>query len=127
VTYPLFDGGRLREIAREQKLNLQAAQATLVQSERLAQAEIESVYAEHVQNIERVQASKLALEAAQVNYDAAIAAQKEGANDVIEVLTAQVSLVTAESNYIEATYDYYVTEANLRLVTGRPIPGETER
>jgi outer membrane protein len=127
VTYPLFDGGRLREIAREQKLNLQAAQATLVQSERQAQAEIESAYAEHVQNIERVQASKLALEAAQVNYDAAIAAQREGANDVIQVLTAQVSLVTAESNYIEATYDYYVTEANLRLVTGRPIPGETER
>ena len=126
VTYPLFDGGRLREAAREARLNYQASQASLVQSERLAQAEIESVYAEHVQNIERLNASKQALEAAQINYNAAIAAQREGANDVIAVLTAQVSLVTAESNYIEATYDYYVSQANLRLVSGRPIPGETE-
>ncbi|MBC8065212.1 MAG: TolC family protein [Chlorobia bacterium] len=127
VSYPLFDGGRLREQAREQKLIYQSAQASLVQTERIAQAEIESAYSEYVQNIERVNASKQALEAAQVNYDAAIAAQREGANDVIEVLTAQVSLVTAESNYIEATYDYYVAGVNLRLVSGRSIPGELER
>jgi outer membrane protein len=127
VTYPLFDGGRLREAAREQKLLLQGDRETLVQAEREAQADIESAYAEYVQNIERVNAAKQALEAAQVNYNAAIAAQAEGANDVIQVLTAQVSLVTAESNYIEATYDYYVSEANLRLVTGRPIPGEIQQ
>lgn len=127
VSYPLFDGGRLREQAREQKLVYQAAQESLVQTERIAQAEIESAYSEYVQNIERVNASKQALEAAHVNYNAAIAAQREGANDVIEVLTAQVSLVTAESNFIEATYDYYVAEVNLRLVSGRSIPGETER
>ncbi len=127
VTYPLFDGGRLREIAREQKLNLQASEAALVQTERQAEAEIESAYAQYVQNIERVNASKQALEAAQVNYDAAIAAQREGANDVIDVLTAQVSLVTAESNYIEATYDYFVSDVNLRLVTGKAIPGELEQ
>jgi len=126
VTYPLFDGGRLREQAREQKLNHQAAQATLAQSELIARAEIESAYLENAQNIERLNASRQALEAARVNYNAAIAAQREGANDVIEVLTAQVSLVTAESNYIEATYDYYISEANLRLVSGRVIPGETE-
>ncbi len=126
VTYPLFDGGRLREAAREQKFSLQASRAALVQTEREARAEIESAYAQYTQNIERVKAAKQALEAAQVNYDAAIAAQREGANDVIEVLTAQVSLVTAESNYIEATYDFYISDVNLRLVTGKTIPGETQ-
>lgn len=127
VTYPLFDGGRLREAAREQKFNLQASRSAFRQTERQAEAQIESAYAQYVQNIERVNASKLALEAAQVNYDAAIAAQREGANDVIEVLTAQVSLVTAESNYIEATYDFYVSDVNLRLVTGKAIPGEAQQ
>jgi len=125
VTYPLFDGGRLREQAREQRMNYLASRESLVQVERDIRAEIESAYAQHIQNIERLEASKLALEAAKVNYDAAVAAQREGANDVIAVLTAQVSLVTAESNYIEATYDYYVSEVNLRLVSGRPVPGET--
>jgi outer membrane protein len=126
VTYPLFDGGRLREAAREQRMGYLASKESFVQIERNARAEIESAYAQHVQNIERLEASKLALEAAKVNYDAAVAAQREGANDVIAVLTAQLSLVTAESNYIEATYDYYVSDVNLRLVSGRPVPGETE-
>jgi outer membrane protein len=126
LSYPLFDGGRLREQARQEQYALEADKALLFQAERQAQAEIESVYAELVQNAERVNAAKLALEAAQLNYTAATESMKEGVNDLIAVLTAQVSLVTAESNYIEATYDYYVSDVNLRLVTGRPIPGETE-
>ena len=126
VTYPLFDGGRLREQAREQRMSYLGSREVLTQNEREVRADIEVAYAEFVQNIERLNASKLALEAARVNYDAAVAAQREGANDVIAVLTAQVSLVTAESNYIEATYDYYVSDVNLRLVSGRPVPGETE-
>ena len=67
------------------------------------------------------------MEAAQLNYEAATESQKEGINDLIAVLTAQVSLVTAESNYIEATFDYYVSDVNLRLVTGKPMPGEANR
>ena len=127
VTYPLFDGERLREQARETRLSWESSKATLNQSEREARAQIESAYIEHRQNAERVSAAKLALEAAQENYRAAKAAQDEGANDVIAVLTAQVSLVTAESNLIEATYDYYVSDVNLRLVTGKVIPGEADR
>ncbi|MBN9502886.1 MAG: hypothetical protein BGO01_20320 [Armatimonadetes bacterium 55-13] len=127
VTYPLFDGGQLREAARAQKFSLEAARKDLLQAERQATAEIESAYAEFVQNAERVAAAKLALEAAQLNYEAATESQKEGINDLIAVLTAQVSLVTAESNYIEATFDYYVSDVNLRLVTGKPMPGEANR
>ena len=125
VTYPVFDGGRLRAIARQSHFTLDSDKALLVQAERSAQAEIESAYTELVQDGERVTAAKQALDAAQQNYDAAVAAQNEGVNDIIAVLTAQVSLVTAESNYIQATYDYYVSDVNLKLVTGKPIPGET--
>jgi len=124
VTYPVFDGGRLRAIARQEHFTLDSDKALLVQSERSAQSQIESAYTDLVQNGERVTAAKLALDAAQQNYDAAVAAQSEGVNDIIAVLTAQVSLVTAESNYIEATYDYYESDVNLKLVTGKPIPGE---
>jgi outer membrane protein len=127
VTYPLFDGGLLRERARESRLSWEGSKALLTQAERQAQAEIEAAYSTYIQNGERVTAAKLALDAADENYKAAKAAQDLGANDIIAVLTAQVSLVTAESNYIEATYDFYVSDVNLRLVTGRPIPGEDSK
>ena len=126
VSMPLFDAGRSREAVREQRFGIEANRASLTQSERVARSEIESVYLTLTQNAERVKAAKLALEAARLNYQAAFESQQMGAEgtDVVTVLTALVSLRTAESNYIEAVYDYYIAEARLRLVTGRPIPGE---
>jgi len=124
LSYPLFDGNLRREQAREIRYNVQASQAELEQAERTARAEIESAYKAHTQNAQRVQAAQLAVEAARINYSAASDSQRLGAADLIEVLTAQVSLVTAESNYIEAVYDYRISEARLKLVTGRPLEGE---
>jgi outer membrane protein len=126
VSLPLFDGGERREAARESRFNLLAQEAALVQSEREARADIEAAYNEVEQNTRRLEAAKLALEAARENYAAAAGAQVAGAQgtSVVTVAAAQVSLVTAESNYIEATYDYYISDVRLRLVTGRPVPGE---
>lgn len=126
LSYPLFDAGQARAAAREAILTLEATRADLVQLERNARAEIESAYAEVSQNVERVEAARAAREAAQENYRAALEAQRLGASNLLEVSTARVSLVTAESNYIEAIYDYYSSDARLRLVAGRPLAGESE-
>lgn len=127
VSYPLFDGNRLKEQAKQEVLALKAQEAELTQAERDARAEIESAHALLRQDIQRVNAAKAAVEAARLNYEAALESQRLGAEgtDIITVLTAQVSLVTAESNYVEALYDYFISDVRLRLVTGRPIPGES--
>ncbi|MGV3618105.1 MAG: TolC family protein [Fimbriimonas sp.] len=125
ATYPLFDGGLRRAIIREAEANIQSNRYVLLQEERNVQAAIESAYAELTTNTERLEAARVALDAATRNYQAAIESRTAGATDLIQVLTAQVSLVTAESNFIEALYDSRITEARLRLVTGRPVPGET--
>lgn len=124
VTIPLFDGGNLRATARQIGYNIKADRATLEQAERSAKADIEAAYKDVATNSERLEAAQIALEAAQKNYDAAVDSQKAGAYDLLQVLTAQVSLVTAESNQIQALYDYRISEVNLNLATGRPIPGE---
>ena len=126
VSIPLYDGFRTREIVRSNQLSLDAEKATLTQSERDAMAEIESAYKEFSQNRERLDASKAALDAAQINYAAASDSRKEGASDLIEVLTAAVSLATAESNYIQAYYDTLISRVRLRLVTGQSLPGEDD-
>ena len=124
LTYPLFDGGLTRAQARELRDNLLAQRAELLQSERSARADIESAYADFSQNSERLSAAKIALDAADKNYAAALESQKVGAYDLIQVLTANVSLVTAQSNYIQAVYDYQISDAKLKLVSGQPVPGE---
>ena len=126
VSLPLFDGGFTRAAAREAEANLDATRSALAQSERTAVSEIESAHAELSQNSERLMAAQSAVEAALKNYEAAVEAQKAGAagTNVVSVLTAQVSLVTAESNFVEALYDYFISDVRMRVATGRPIAGE---
>ncbi len=124
VTLPIFDGGNLKAQARFISYNIKADQATLEQAERVVRSDIEAAYKSVTTDQERLDAAQIALDAAQKNYDAAVDSQKAGAYDLLQVLTAQVSLVTAESNQIQALYDYRIAEVNLKLVTGRAIPGE---
>jgi outer membrane protein TolC len=42
----------------------------------------------------------------------------------VEVLTAQLALITAETNLVQATYDAAVAELQLRVATGERLPTE---
>jgi len=123
ISAPLYDGGLTRAEAREARYNKEAAQSTYDQQERSAKADIESARAQLVVDLQRLQAARLALQAAQLNYAAADESQKLGAGTLIDVLTARVSLATAENNEIAAKYDTVLASIRLALVTGEPIPG----
>ncbi|MEM4409996.1 MAG: TolC family protein [Candidatus Caldarchaeum sp.] len=125
LSYPLFDAGRSREVFRQARLAYEASQAQLQQQERGVRSEIESTYLTWKQNLERLQASEIALKAAQLNYEAATESQRLGAAGILDVTNARFSLVTAETNYVQALYDYYIAEVQLRLAIGEPMPGET--
>lgn len=126
VSLPLFDGNISRENVRQANLAIDASKTNLVQAEREARSEVESEYLNLTANAERVAAAKAAVEAARLNYQAAEESFRLGAEgtSIVVVLTAQVSLVTAESNYIESIYDYLISDVRLRLVTGQSVPGE---
>ncbi|MDH4387298.1 MAG: TolC family protein [Fimbriimonas sp.] len=124
LSYPLFDGGNARSGVAIQRANLESATATLTQAERDARSEIESAFITFSQNKSRAEAAEKALEAAKLNFEATTESRRLGASDLIEVLTAQVSLATAESNRIDAKYDLLISQLRLQLATGMPIPGE---
>ncbi|HET6644188.1 MAG TPA: TolC family protein [Fimbriimonadales bacterium] len=126
VTYPLFDGGALRALAKEAELGYEASQALYEQQVRDARSEIESAYLVWTQDRRILDASDLALKAAQENFNAASESQSLGAGTIIEVTAAQLALVTAETNRVQALYDYLISEMELKLVTGAPLPGEGE-
>jgi len=124
ASYPLFDGGLTRANLREAEASLQSAQFRQQQAERDAYAEVESALLSIREASERLEASKLALVAAQRNYDAAQESLREGVGTIVEVLTAQLALVTAETNRVQATYDAAVADLQLRLATGERLPEE---
>ncbi|MBI1757359.1 MAG: TolC family protein [Fimbriimonas ginsengisoli] len=124
LTVPFFDGGLSRAQAEEAKQNWISALRTFEQEERTAGAEIEAAYNAVETNANRLGAARAALEAAQTNYQAAEEAQRLGASTLLDVLTARVTLATAQSGSIQALHDFVLAEVRLRLVTGQPIPGE---
>lgn len=124
ATIPLYDGQRSKENLKSRRFDLLSQVELLIQSEREILSEIEASYKQYAQNQLRLVATSAALEAAITNYNAAEEAQKAGAANLIEVITAQASLVTAESNNVESTYDTLISGLQLRLSTGEPMPGE---
>lgn len=124
LSFPLVDGGLARENLRQSRDSLAASRILHEQQLRDAVSQIESAYRTREQNRERLEASRLALEAARKNFDAASESHAEGAGTVLDVTSAQLTLVTAETNHVEALYDYYISDAQLRLVIGEPLYGE---
>ena len=124
ASYPLLDGGLTRASLREAEASLQSAQFRLQQAERDAYAEVESALLSIREAFERLEASKIAVAAAQRNFDAAQESLREGVGTIVEVLTAQLALITAETNLVQATYDAAVAELQLRLATGERLPEE---
>jgi len=124
VSFPLFDGGLSRERVRQSRLSLEAGNFRLQQQERNVRSEIEAVFLSWEQNHERLAASEAALKAAELNYKAATESQAVGAGTILEVTNARSALVIAETNYVQAVYDYLISEVQLKLVMGSPVPGE---
>jgi outer membrane protein len=124
LSYPIFDAGLVRANLRQAEAEYQGAQARLLQLERNLYAELESALLTRLEIAERLTAAQAALTAAQRNYEAARDALREGAGTLIEVLTAQLALVTAETNLVQAVYDAYVADLRLKLATGAPLPEE---
>ena len=124
VSYPLFDGGLTRANLREAEASWEIAQFRLIQAERDAYAELESALLSLRESVERLEASRVAVAAAQRNFDAAQESLREGVGTIVEVLTAQLALTTAETNLVQATYDAAVAALQLRVAIGDKLPQE---
>lgn len=122
VTYPLFDAGAARARVREAKAGLTAAEAQLELSRQAIAADVESSYLTREESRTRITAAQTALDAARSNYDAAAQSQKEGVGTILDVITAENSLITAETSAVQAIYDFYAADARLQYAVGANDP-----
>lgn len=117
-SYPLFDAGLTRSQVRQAKASLEQSQQQLELTRQSIQLEVEQAYLLREEARLRIAASEAALKAARENFEAAREAQKEGAGTILDVITAQTQLVTAETNAVQAVFDFYIADARLKRATG---------
>lgn len=122
VSFPLFDGFRVRanvELAQAQarlaELQLQQQREAVSLDAARARAELrraQAVFAARQQN---------AAEAAEA-FRLATLRFTRGLSTQLEVSDAQLALLTAQSTEARATYDLFLAAADLSRALGRPIP-----
>jgi outer membrane protein TolC len=122
VSSPLFDAGAARAAARAAKAGVTQAEQQLELARQSIAADVESAYLTREEARARIGVTQAALTAARENFAAASESRQEGAGDILDVITAQNQLVTAETNAVQAVYDFYVADARLQRATGQNDP-----
>lgn len=118
VSYPLFDGFAARSQVYGAKANLESEKRQLDLVQQNIRQNVEQSYKVREQARVRYGASQKAVAAAELNYQAALARQTNGVATILDVLNAQVQLVTAQVNNIQTVYDFYIADARLQRAIG---------
>jgi len=126
IAFDVFDGGANRAAYRQaeaERDNSQAQEAELVRNVR---SETEEAYLNLTNSRERLAASAVSLEASKLNFDAQKERYGQGIGTTLDLLNAEVQLVTAQSTEVEARYDCYIAIAQLEYAVGG-TGGQDER
>lgn len=117
LSYPLFDAGNSRAVVRENKAGLEQDRRALDQLEQNIRFDVEQAYVNREQARQRISAGQIAVQAAQQGYDVALEKQKNQLVNIPEVTLAENNLVIAKVALVQAIYDFYVADAQLKRAT----------
>lgn len=122
LTVPLFQGGLTRGRVSEARANLLAAEVQRDATRQSILLEVNQYYADMESAEVRIEVMESSLQKARENLEIAQGRYEAGFGPYIEVTDAQLSAVNAETDYIQAKYDYYVAAARLLKAMGRVEP-----
>lgn len=119
VSYPLFDAGLARANVNANRASARAGEAQLTSLRQQVAVEVEQNYRSLAQTRATIPAAEAAQRAAQINYEAATEAFREGAGSIVDVITAQTLLVQSQTSYVQAVYSFYGADAALARAVGQ--------
>jgi outer membrane protein len=125
VEVPIFDGGLARERVREARGVVASAEINRRRSVDQVQVDVQQAYISLVQARNRVAVANVGLaqareafRLARVRYNAGVS-QLPGVSPQLELSNAQTTLAQAQSNQVNALYDYNSARAQLDHAVGR--------
>ncbi len=118
VSVPLFTG--LSTQARVHQAEFTAEQSNLEVNRVREQlrARVHDAIARNRESLLRLETTAVVQETAQVSYNIIQYRYKNGISPRLELTDAELALSTAQSNYLEAVYDYLSARIELRKLTG---------
>jgi TolC family type I secretion outer membrane protein len=119
IVYDIFNGGANRAAFKEAKANQANAKLQEEQLGRDIYSQVEEAYYNLTSAIERMSASALSLEAASKNYQAQKERYDQGLGTTLDLLNAEVQVITAQSDDVQSRYDYYIAIAEMEYAVGK--------
>lgn len=118
ATIPLFAGGSNYASAKKAAASTTQASANLDLQQRTVKNNIRSLYRQVQTDILTIKARKRATVSSQSALEATETGYEVGTRNIVEVLTAQRNLFSAQRDYANARYDYIINLLNLKFFAG---------
>jgi TolC family type I secretion outer membrane protein len=119
LSMPLFEGGLTKGRVSEARANLRALEA---QRDGLRQSillEVNQSYADLDTAAARISVMEISRKKAKENLELAEGRYQAGVGPSLEVTDAQVAFIKAETDHVQALYDYQLSAARLMKALGR--------
>ena len=121
ANWNLFDSNvtyaKVRQAEEQSRKSVEIAK----QKKDAIQLEVRQAYLNMIAAEKNIQTTKVAVDQAQEDYKIAQVRYSAGVGTNIDVIDAQVALTSAQTNYIQALYDYNTSKASLDRAMGLPI------
>jgi outer membrane protein TolC len=118
LTVPIYDQGVTNYNVAYAASQLDQALATLTTTKLTVESDVRSALATLISARANLVQARSELTSAQVSLDATQAQYRVGASTILNVVTAEANLTTAQSAYITAFYGVYTAEENYLYATG---------
>ncbi len=118
VSYPIFDGGRVRAELEQAKLQVEQSELNLKRTIDNIKLQVQQAYTNWQNATERLSAAQEAVKEASETARLTEEAYKAGAASLLDVINSQVALAQAENQEIQARYDLYRAIYALRHALG---------
>lgn len=115
---PIFEGGKLLAIVKEQQANLAAAQERLLKIKQQVRFEVESAVLSIQSSRERLNAIMKSIEQAKEGYRIEQQKYNLGNGAIVDVLDAQNALLESETTYYRVLAEFHIAQAQLKLARG---------
>jgi outer membrane protein TolC len=119
IAYNIFDAGGLRATYKQATANQSTQQINAEQIAKNLEVDVQNALINLTNAQESMAAGAVGLTASLKSRDVQEARYKEDLATTLDLLNAQVSVVTAQSNVVEARYAYYTSRAQLDYALGK--------
>jgi len=119
VSVPLFTGFSNIAKTKQAKLGKQQSELRRDNAYEQLKADVHQVVADIHETTTRIQTRLTVKETAQLSYDITQYRYARGVASRLELTDAELALTAAQSNYLEAIYDYLSARIALDRITGR--------